>query len=297
MKPRDIALVVLMAAIWGFNFIPMRVGLNHLPPLTFTVLRFLMTTFPALFFVRHPKIPVWRMAVYGGICFAGQFGFSFSGIHAGMSPGLAALVMQVQTFFTIGIAAVVWKEKPTKIQILGAMAAMGGVALVGSHVGGDMTLAGFVLIIIAAMCWSVGSLIGKSFGSIDMLSVIVWGNFYALLCMLPFAVYREGAEAMLNTVTHMEWVSLLCLGYGSYVSMFVGYTIWNVMMARYPAAAVAPFTLLIPVFAMVSASLALGEPYPLWKFEATVLILSGLALNQFGGFLASRFNRSAPAAD
>ena len=42
-----------------------------------------------------------------------------------------------------------------------------------------------------------------------------------------------------------------------------------------------PAALLVPVFGMTASSLLLGEPLPVWKVGATLLVLAGLALNVF----------------
>ena len=54
-------------------------------------------------------------------------------------------------------------------------------------------------------------------------------------------------------------------------------------MRRYPAATIAPFSLLVPVFGMLSSMVFLGEPMTWWKAAAGLLVIGGLALNQFGG--------------
>jgi O-acetylserine/cysteine efflux transporter len=291
MKLRDILLLVFLAAIWGFNFVPIRIGLDQMPPMTFTLMRLLFTTFPAIFFIKKPKIPLWKVAAYGTAMFAFQFGLVFSGIHAGMSAGLASLVMQIQAFFTIGLAALLLRERPLLFQVIGAVVATGGVAIVGLHVGGDVTVLGLGLVVTAAFCWSCGNLITKSFGKTDMFSVIVWGNLFASVLLIIAAVATDGVAMMQQSILGLHVLTLVALAYIAYVSTFIGYSIWSHMLAHYPAAMVVPFTLLVPAFAMLSASVFLGESYPLWKFEATILILCGLALNQFGGKAAGKLGR------
>ena len=59
----------------------------------------------------------------------------------------------------------------------------------------------------------------------------------------------------------------------------IGYGIWNFLISRYNAAVVTPWALLVPVSGMMASNLMLGEPMPLWKITAALLILTGLALN------------------
>src|SRR5688572_30028967 len=62
MRVRDIALAVAVAAIWGVNFVMIHLGLQELPPLLFSTLRFGLAAFPAVLFVGRPSAP-WRWVI------------------------------------------------------------------------------------------------------------------------------------------------------------------------------------------------------------------------------------------
>ena len=58
-----------------------------------------------------------------------------------------------------------------------------------------------------------------------------------------------------------------------------GYACWAWLLSRYPAATVAPMSLLVPIVGFTASATFLGEPLPLWKIGATLLIMAGLAVN------------------
>jgi O-acetylserine/cysteine efflux transporter len=58
-----------------------------------------------------------------------------------------------------------------------------------------------------------------------------------------------------------------------------GYSAWAWLLARHPAATIAPLSLLVPVFGMGASAVLLGEGLPGWKLTAAGLVLGGLALN------------------
>ena len=60
-----------------------------------------------------------------------------------------------------------------------------------------------------------------------------------------------------------------------------GYAVWGWLLARYPAATIAPMSLLVPVFGMAASALVLHEALPAWKLLAAALVMAGLALNTF----------------
>ena len=97
---RHFLLALAVAAVWGSNFVVIKLGLAHLPPLLFAALRFFFALLPAVFFLRRP-------AVIG----AGQFGLLDLAMQRDLSPGLASLVVQMQVFFTIGLAMRLSRER------------------------------------------------------------------------------------------------------------------------------------------------------------------------------------------
>ena len=116
---RDTLLAVLVVFIWGTNFVVVVWGLNMLPPLIMAAARFALVVFPAIFFLRKPDVPWGNLAVYGLCVGTGQFGLLYIAIDGLISPGVASVVMQLQLFFTIAIAARRTGEKPRQHQMLG----------------------------------------------------------------------------------------------------------------------------------------------------------------------------------
>ena len=53
--------------------------------------------------------------------------------------------------------------------------------------------------------------------------------------------------------------------------------IWGFLLERYSPSVVAPFSLLVPIFGLVSGALVLGERLTALDLAATALILAGLA--------------------
>ena len=119
MTPLHLAAALLMVTIWGFNFVVIRWGLNDIPPLLLTLLRFILAAFPAMLFVKPTKGAGRLIVGYGLFAFALQFSLLFAGMAAGMPTGLASLVIQVQAFFTIGLVALLMHERPRPAAIGG----------------------------------------------------------------------------------------------------------------------------------------------------------------------------------
>lgn len=259
---------VLVAAIWGTNFVAIDILLRDVPPIFAAV--------PAIFFIRPPKTAVRNIILYGAFMFAGRFGFLFIAMRVGLSAGLASLLLQVHVFITIALAVIFLRERPSIFQLSGAALAFSGIAFVATQRGGDVTTAGLAFVLLAALSWGTANLLSKQIGPVDMLALIVWGSFATLPPLLILSLILEGPAQ-----------AVAALAYIVYISTWVGFTIWSTLLSRYATATVTPFALLVPVFGMFSSGLFLGDQLELWKFVAAALVLTGLAINVFGPRLYS----------
>lgn len=281
----DILLALGVVTIWGVNFVVIKIGLQDLPPILFTALRFLFAALPLVFFVKRPQTSMGLVLAYGTFQFALQFTLLFTGIKLGLPAGLASLVIQLQAFFTIGLAVLMLGERPKGVQLLGALVAFGGMALVAGHLEGKATLIGFVMVVLAGVCWAVANIVTKKMGQVNALSLVVWGALVATPPLFLASWLVEGAAAWQLAASNFSVKSLATVLFQSYPNTILGFGIWSMLMRKYPTATVAPFSLLVPVAGMLSAALVLGEPLQWWKVAAGALVLGGLALNQFGGRL------------
>ena len=278
MTPLHLAAALLMVTIWGFNFIVIRWGLNDIPPLLLTLLRFVLAAFPAMLFVSPPRAP-WRLiAGYGLFAFALQFTFLFGGMAAGMPTGLTSLVIQIQAFFTIALVAVLMRERPRRPQILGGLVAGAGLVLVALHLPAGTAL-GFALVIAAALSWAIANIIVKRVPGDAPLAVVVWGSAAAVIPLALATLATEGATRSAQIVGELTAANWLGIAFQAWPTTLIAFGIWAWLLRNHPAAVVAPFTLLVPVVGMSCAVWLLDEPVTWWKLVGAALVLAGLGLN------------------
>lgn len=281
-------LALLVVLVWGMNFLFVSFGLTEIPPLLLCALRFLLASVPAIFFIKAPSASFRIIAIYGLVMFALQFALLFLGMSMGMPAGVASILLQVQVFFSMFFAVVFLDEQPNLGQILGALVSFSGIALVAMHFDSDVSLAGFLFILAAAATWGIGNLITKQIKggtTSNTMALIVWGSFIACLPMFIISLLIEGPASFVATMAHITWKGVGSLFYIVFASTWIGYGVWNWLIARYPVGMIAPFALLVPVVAMLSSVLFLGESFQLWKLVAGLLVIGGLCIN----ILGSRF--------
>ncbi len=276
---RHLLLALTVVAIWGSNFVVIKLGLDRLPPLLFGALRFALAAIPLVFFLPRPKASWQNLAAYGLFIGAGQFGSLFIAMKGHISPGLASLVIQSQVFFTIFLSMRLTHERVKPRQWVALMLATIGIGVIAMHTDGSTTLTGLALILIAAACWAGGNMVNKQAGKVDMVSYVVWSSLFAAPPLFALSLLFEGWPAITAGLRDADvgtWCAVLWQTLGN--SLF-GYAVWGWLLARYPAATVTPMALLVPVFGMAASSFWLGESMPAWKLIAMVLVMGGLALN------------------
>lgn len=282
MQPFHLLLALLVILVWGFNFVVIKVGLEEIPPLFLGFARFFLTSFPAVFFIKRPKALFKMVVWYGLVMFALQFSLLFIGMYAGMPPGLASLLSQLQVFFTVLLAMIFFGEKLRSWQIIGALVSFLGIALVAMNLSDSITFTGFVLVIGAAASWGVGNVISKKIGKVNMISLVVWGSLIAWPPLLILSLVREGFDKVFYSVQHLNWLSSGAVLYITYLSTLFGFSIWSWLLHHHPIGTIAPFTLLVPVVGILSSALVLGEPLQSWKIFAALLVIAGLCVNLLG---------------
>lgn len=291
MPLRHFLLALVVVTIWGLNFIALKIGLAEIPPILMCSLRFMFTSIPAIFFVPFPRhVKVYQVASYGIVMFALQFIFLFVGLHIGITPGMASLVMQTQLLFTILFVGFWLKEWPDFIQSLGALISLMGIALIGFHLDASVTLAGFVCILVAAGSWGMGNLLTKKTKTPDIIGLIVWGAFFAFPLVLMTSLIIEGRQSILVAYQQITLTGVWSLVYTVYLSTLVGYGLWNWLLSKYTVGTIVPFTLLVPIFGMVSSVWFFHEPLDGWKATSAILVMLGLTINMLSPYISQFLN-------
>ncbi|WEH41728.1 EamA family transporter [Streptomyces sp. AM 2-1-1] len=283
MRPFHIALAVLVAALWGVNFVVIELGLDHFPPLLFSALRFLVAALPAVFFVGPPKV-AWKWIVGVGLALGvAKFGLLFVGMDQGMDAGLSSLVLQVQAVFTALFAALALGERPGGVRVAGMTVALAGIGVAAADEGASGPVLAFVLVVAAAACWGVSNVLTRRAAPPDSLNFMVWVSTVPVLPLLGLSLLFEGWDRDADAVAAMDWTGAGVVVYVAWISTVFGFGAWGYLLRHHPATSVAPFTLLVPVFGMSSAALLLDESVSPLRWCAAALLVGGVAVTSLAG--------------
>ncbi|MCW2798928.1 MAG: EamA family transporter [Aeromicrobium sp.] len=286
MSLRHSMLAVLVMLIWGANFVVIDKGLDDVPPFLFLALRFVFVALPLVFFVPRPQAD-WRAVVaVGAFMSLGQFSLLYLSLNLGMPAGIASLVLQAQVILTIVIATVVLRERPTRRQVVGAVIGTAGLVTVVAAHGASAPLMPMIVMLGAALAWAIGNVISRHAGIASGFSLVVWSALVVPLPALAMSLLVDGGDEVGRALTHLSVSAIASTAFTVICSSLLGYGIWNSLLARYPAGAVMPFVLLVPVVGIITAWLVQGEVPSVLEVLGGTVMLAGVATATIRGRVA-----------
>jgi O-acetylserine/cysteine efflux transporter len=290
MKKRDILLSTLLVTLWGVNFTVIKLGLDGVPSMLLVSLRFLLTSFPAIFFVKKPKTELKYIILYGLTVGVGQFACLFYAMQIGMPAGIASIVLQIQAFISPLMAMSFLNEKLNSKHIIGLLISAAGLtfiamASIGNNINSVPVLA-FILMLAAPAFWAASNIIARIASDkaaikgekLNMVSMVVWSELVPPVPMMILALILDTPETILNALINLNATSIFAVFYLAYAATLIGYGIWSILIASYPMSMVAPIPLLVPIVALLSARIVLSEQLSPLQWTGFIVILTGLAI-------------------
>ena len=289
MKLRDSLLAAFVIAVWGMSFLSMKVVLADVSPLVLGLLRFVFLLLPALFLLPRPAVPWYWLALYGLLISFGQFSLMFTALHLGMPTGLAALLHQSQVFFTVLLAALLFREPIRRNHLAAMLLAAVGLFLIGvGQYRGAVPLLAMWVVLGSSAAWAAGNLVVKYIGPVNALSLVVWGNVSSLLAFALASWWLYGLDGVWQQISGLSGAGLAGVLFLAYVAGLLGYAGWGFLLARYPAGKVTPLSLLVPVLALLVARIVLDEQMNGWHWAGVAVVMLALLVQVFGGYLKCR---------
>jgi O-acetylserine/cysteine efflux transporter len=277
MKPADICLAVLVAVIWGLAFVVSRIALDEFSPPLMTALRFTVAALPCLL-VPRPKVSWPVLVSISFTLFLGQFLAQAYAISHGVPVGLASVIVQSQALFTIGFAAVAFREWPTPLQSVGIGVATIGLLMICGTVGYDFSIGAFAVLMICPVSFAIGNLLLRRANDVPMFDLFSWLFLVAAIPLFALTLALDGPQATWHALSHMSLTGLACMLALGGISTSIAYWLWGRLLRDYTAAQVVPFALLVPFVGSAAASVAFGERFGPLRLSGMVIVVCGIAI-------------------
>ena len=276
--PLGVAAALLVALLWGLQFVTSKVGVSAFPPLLFVALRFAFVAALLLPFARRPSRKDLRAAAvlsvfFGSLC----FGLFFSGLRLG-TAGLSAALSQLMTPFAILFAVPVLGERPQFRVLIGVALAFGGVSVALLGPAGSTPPLAALLITGGAAAQGFGTALLRCLGPVPPMRLLAYMSLFAApqLALASAMIEHRQLEA-LHAAPALAWASL---AYAVLFGAIAAFGLWFHLVGRYPLARVAPFALLQTPFGIAAGVLVLGEPLSGPLIAGALICMAGVALTQ-----------------
>jgi O-acetylserine/cysteine efflux transporter len=289
MRPLHIAQAVLIAMIWGGNFVAVKLATAAFPPIFLVALRFLFVAALMLPFVGWlPRRCLWPVLAVSAALGCAHFALMFLGVSR-VDASTAAIAAQLGVPFSTVLAVVFFGERLGGRRLLGVIVAFSGVVVLAGTPQLDGAWGGLLILIAATFAWAVGNLLIKRFGPFDPYLLTAWMALFAVPQLLVVsALAEQGQVQSLLSADATAWAALAYIVIGA---SLIAYTLWYSLINANPVSQVVPFTLLAPVFALAAAASLLGEAITLPLLVGGALTLAGVGLCELS---FSRLRRRKP---
>lgn len=271
------AALAVLALIWGYNWVVMKVGVRYSDPFTFAALRNVLGAL-ALFAVlalRHdslrPKV-FWWAALYG-LFSTGMSGLSIWALYVG-SAGRTSVLTYTMPFWLLLMAWVVLGEKLKGFQWVAVGLALCGLVLILAPWRLQGKLSDF-LAVGGAICWAASAVYAKILRKrheVDLLSLTAWQMLLGSIPLIAIAAATWSAPPVWNGIFIVALVYVAILGNA------VAWILWLYILDSFRAGTAGLATLLTPVIGISSAWIQLGERPGLVEGLGMIAIVGALLL-------------------
>jgi O-acetylserine/cysteine efflux transporter len=274
MPPFHMFLALLVMVLWGFNFVAAKWGLEELPPLVLTSLRFLMVALVLVWFVPRPRGRMAEVAALSVTMGSLHFGLAYIGLQ-GVDASVAAVAMQIQVPFAALLAWLFLGDSLGLRRAAGMAVAFLGIVLIAGEPRTESSLVSLALVIGASALWAVGAIQVKRFGPTNVLALNAWISLLAAPQMMLASAVLEADQW--QAVASAGWKGWGGAVYAAVGSTIVGFGLWYRLLARHPVNQTTPFALLIPFLGVAFSVLFLGEPLTWALVAGGLLTVAGVA--------------------
>jgi len=251
-------LAVVLCVTWGLMFVIQRIALEVSGPLWVAAGRAGVGAVVLLAFAGTLRDLGRRgivVAVVLGI--TNQFGFlglQVAGLRT-VEAGPAAAIIYLQPVLVVVASSPLLGERLTPRRLAGALLGFAGVAVVGLHQSASASAGGVLLLLAAAVSWSIGAIVTSASGE-PIVPLVVGQHIVGAPLLAVTAAFAEPFPALSTKF-------VLCVLFAGVCGSAMAWMLWSFLMRRGDAGVVSTWLFAVPVIAAVLGVVLLGEPVSL----------------------------------
>ncbi|HXP97429.1 MAG TPA: EamA family transporter [Telmatospirillum sp.] len=271
----DVLGLLLVQLLWGFHWAVLKFGLKEFSPVMLMGMRFAIVAALLCPFFHVPRgkmLPLFGLSLTFGTL---NFGLMYVGV-AHLDAGTAAVIGQAQVPFSAILAAYFHKDPFGWRRLLGLILSFLGIVLmIGEpRIGGGLPWVACILA--SALAAAFGNIQIKALGPINSFALSGWIALFVAPQMLLASILTE--DGQWDAIRNATWHGWSSLSYSVLIVSIGTYCLWYPLIRRYPVNQVMPFTLLVPVFGVISGILMLGETLSVRTLLGSAATIAGVAI-------------------
>ncbi len=268
--------MMLINAVWGFNLVAIKVGVDRFPPVFLGFLRFLIVGLLVLPWLRIRRGEMrWLLiaAVFGGGL---QFAVMHTGVALSRNMSSVAIAGQLGVPFATILSVLVLGERIRWRRSLGIVLSFAGVVVLGFNPHVMESWQGFALIVLSAFIGAIGLVAIKRVRELNALELQAWLSWGSLPIFLWLSLLAE--EGQFESLRNADLTGAAAVLYSALAASLFAHTAYFALVHRYPVSRVAPLTVMAPVFSVAFAVLFLGDLLEWHMIIGGVMTLTGVAV-------------------
>lgn len=274
---RAIVVLVLLVILWGYSWITSKIGLNYASPMDVVALRLtlgLATLLAGLLWTRRSIRPTqWKALLLIGLIQTGTFLLLNTWALAEGGPGKTSILVFTMPFWVLVFAWPILHERIRGLQW--AAMALAGAGLVFLLEPWQMHTSMFskTLAVVAGMCWAIGVIIAKELHNREKVEPLAFTFWQMLIGLMPVLA----CQALIDRPPIVWSGTFIAVTlFNGIAATGLGWLAWLYVLHRLPAGTTSLSSLGIPVIAIISSWIQLGEQPG--RSELLGMLFIGLAL-------------------
>lgn len=280
----DLAMLALVV-VWGVNFPIVKITFREMTPMVFNALRFGGATLLLLLVLRlwggsTPALrPRWPVLIVLGLLGHAMYQILFINGLALTTAGNSSLILAMVPLFVAILSALLRIERVALRTWAGIVLAFAGLSVLVAGGGGvrihTATLAGDLLTLLCSLCWAAYTVLSRpllrTMSPLYLTTItMATGTPVLILASLP-QLLRQPWGAV-------SWPAWAALAFSTVFAVVVGYVVWYASVQAVGGPKTAVYSNLIPIVALISSWLLLGETLGLLQAVGAAVVLTGVTL-------------------
>ena len=274
---RAVIVMILLVILWGYSWITSKIGLDYASPVDVVALRTglgILTLLVAIIWTRNSIRPQhWQALLWIGLIQTGAFLLLNTWALSEGGPGKTSVLVFTMPFWVLIFAWPVLHERISGLQWISVALALVGLAFVLEPWNMSTSLFSKTLAVLAGMCWAIGVVYAKRLhnrAQVDALSFTFWQMIVGMVPILAAQAFVERQPIVWSGtfIGVTLFNGILATGFG--------WLAWLYVLHRLPAGTTSLSSLGIPVIAILSSWIQLGEQPG--GSELIGMLLIGIAL-------------------